>query len=210
MMVTCALGTLLESRDVDRVWIVAAEEWRDAIREDAKRVGLPMDKLAGFAEPGVNRQDSVRNGLKAIKEALETGAASTPGEDTVLVHDAARPLLSQELLHRCYRALPGHDGVMPVLPMKDTVYFSEDGKQVTELLDRQKIYAGQAPELFLFDKYYDANMTLSSEKILTINGASEPAILAGMDIAMIPGDEDNFKVTTQADLDRYRNRKGEL
>ena len=41
------------------------------------------------------------------------------------------------------------------------------------------------------------------EKILSINGSAEPAVLAGMDVAMVPGDENNFKITTKADLERF-------
>lgn len=91
-----------------------------------------------------------------------------------------------------------------MLPMKDTVYLSKDGKVVTELLNRSEIFAGQAPEVFRFDKYYVANKILLPKRILEINGSTEPAIMAGMDIAMIPGDERNFKVTTRADLEKFR------
>ena len=111
--------------------------------------------------------------------------------------------LASVLLDMCYRSLPGHDGVMPVLPMKDTVYYSEDGSSVTELVDRSKIFAGQAPELFRLKAYFDANLALLPDKIMQINGASEPAFLAGMDIAMIAGDETNIKITTDSDLKKY-------
>ena len=87
--------------------------------------------------------------------------------------------------------------------MKDTVYLG-DGRQITSLLEREKVYAGQAPEAFVLGKYYEANKSLIPDKIEQINGSTEPAILAGMDIAMIPGDEGNFKITTQADLERFR------
>ena len=85
----------------------------------------------------------------------------------------------------------------------DYVYSSMDGKTIAGLLDRSTIYAGQAPEVFLLGKYLKANQALMPEKILTINGSAEPAVMAGMDIAMIPGDEGNFKITTKADLERF-------
>ena len=88
--------------------------------------------------------------------------------------------------------------------MKDTAYLSEDGRAVSSLLDRRKVFAGQAPEVFLFGRYYEANRALLPEKILEINGSTEPAVMAGMDIAMIPGDERNFKITTAIDLERFR------
>ena len=96
---------------------------------------------------------------------------------------------------------------MPVLPMKDTVYLSEDGKGITGLLDRSKVYAGQAPELFRLKPYHMANRSLMPSEIYKINGASEPAVMAGMKIAMIPGDERNTKVTSAGDLEKFVEEK---
>lgn len=106
-------------------------------------------KFKGFSSPGENRQLSIYNGLRDI--LTYAGA-----QDTVLIHDAARPCLSEALITACIGALDGHDGVLPVLPMKDTVYLSRDGKCVSSLLNRQEIFAGQAPELFVLGKYYEA------------------------------------------------------
>lgn len=80
---------------------------------------------------------------------------------------------------------------------------SEDGKRVFSLMDRSKIFSGQAPESFVLGKYLEANRRLLPDRILKINGSTEPAVMAGMDIAMIAGDENNFKITTQADLNRF-------
>lgn len=88
--------------------------------------------------------------------------------------------------------------------MKDTVYVSKDGKRVDSLLKREEIFAGQAPEVFVFGKYYRANMSLLPEKIHEINGSTEPAVMAVMDIVMIPGEERNFKITTGADLEQFQ------
>ncbi len=88
--------------------------------------------------------------------------------------------------------------------MKDTVYSSQDGKTISSLLDRSRIFAGQAPELFQLGVYYKANIRLLPDQIKKINGSTEPAILAGCDMAMIPGEEENFKITTGEDLRRFR------
>ena len=124
--------------------------------------------------------------------------------DLVMIHDAARPLLTERLLTECFETAKDHDGVLPVLPMKDTIYGSSDGRRITALLKREELFAGQAPEVFRLGKYYEANQQLLPEKILKINGSAEPAVLAGMDVAMIPGDEGNFKITTKEDLERFR------
>ncbi len=199
MMITVALKVLLESDHIDGICIVADADWIGDIKKDAASAGLDTDVILSFANPGENRQLSILNGMNEIIKVK----GEPSDTDTVLVHDAARPFVSEDLLSAVYGSLDGHDGVMPVLPMKDTVYYSENGSKASELLDRRKIFAGQAPELFMFGKYYEANKALVPEKIISVNGASEPAIIAGMDIVMIPGDEGNFKVTTNADLDRY-------
>ena len=87
--------------------------------------------------------------------------------------------------------------------MKDTVYYSENGTTVDKLLDRSCIFAGQAPELYRLKKYLEANEKLLPDDILKINGSTEPAVMAGLNVAMIPGDENNYKVTTKKDMDRF-------
>ncbi len=176
---------------IDAIQIVANEEWQDAICK------TQMNKLKGFSKPGVTRQLSILNGLDDIRKYAAE-------EDRVMIHDAARPLVTKELIQRVLDAVDEHDGSMPVLRMKDTVYYSEDGNTITSLLNRNCIYAGQAPECFLLGKYYQANKNLSEEQILKINGSTEPAILAGLDVAMVEGDEQNFKITTMEDLQRFK------
>ena len=209
MMVTWALYTLLSCDMTDAVFIVADEAWHNEILFDIKSMGLSsanMAKLCGFARPGESRQLSILNGLDAIRCNLDLSGNAY--SDTILIHDAARPFITDDLLKACYKALDGHDGVMPVLPVKDTVYLSDDGKGVAGLTDRQRLFFGQAPELFKLKKYCEANEALikngGKEGMLKINGASEPAIMSGMDIVMIEGDEDNFKITTAGDLKRYK------
>lgn len=197
------LTSLFLHEEIDMVQIVAEEMWHDTITECISKIEeLPngvgcMAKFKGFSNPGKNRQLSIFHGMEDIRKyALDS--------DYVLIHDAARPLLSKSQITDCLKAAQDHDGAMPVLPMKDTVYISRDGNTVTSLLDRKRVFAGQAPEVFLFGKYYEANQKLGLDGLLRIDGSTEPAVLAGMDIAMIPGDEKNFKITTGGDLDRFR------
>jgi 2-C-methyl-D-erythritol 4-phosphate cytidylyltransferase len=194
-VISYCIEQLSKNADIDVIQIVAAEEWRESILKWLKISDINT-KFKGFSKPGDNRQLSIYNGLKDISEY----AADS---DAVFIHDAARPLLSQQLISRCIDSLKGHDGVLPVLPMKDTVYLSRDGKSIASLCRREELYAGQAPEVFRFGSYLRANKTLLPDKILSINGSTEPAVMAGLDIVMTDGDENNFKITTKADLDRF-------
>ncbi|WP_312430342.1 IspD/TarI family cytidylyltransferase [Lacrimispora sp.] len=190
-IISYCMDTLTAHDEVDAICIVADEMWHDYILDH-----ISMKKFRGFSAPGRNRQLSIWQGLCEIKKYASNDAL-------VMIHDSARPMLGNKLIDDCFIAVTGHDGAMPVLPMKDTVYLSQDGKKVSELLDRSSVFAGQAPEVFRLDKYYEANRKLLTEKILYINGSTEPAVLMGMDIAMVPGDERNFKITTKEDLSRF-------
>lgn len=203
MVITYALDTFVHSSDIDAIQIVANPIWNQSILDELQLVG-GNDKFLGFSCPGENRQLSIYNGLMDIKNYLQNNMGNDGAkEHYVMIHDAARPMISTTMISNCFTAVVGHDGVLPVLPMKDTVYESADGQHITSLLNRSKIFAGQAPEVFALDKYISANQKLIPERIMSINGSTEPAILDGMDITMIPGDEDNFKITTKADLTRF-------
>ncbi len=192
-MIAYCFKTLCSSDHTDVCVAVCESIYESVIREC-----FPAGKTLIFAKPGKTRQLSILSALDKIREEFDTK------ESTVMVYDAARPYVSAELTDRMYLVLKDHDGVMPVLPMKDTVYECKNGK-ITGLLDRSAIFAGQAPELFVFDKYYEANAALLDNGIEKINGSSEPAIMAGMDIVTVPGDEKNIKITTSKDLEDFIN-----
>ncbi len=206
-IIAWCLETFRNHPQVDRIRIVAAPEWREYLRGviDAESAGSNgggrrngiTEKFEGFSDPGQTRQLSIMSGLKDM--ASDTASA----DDIVIIHDAARPLVSSELISNLIAAAREHEGALPYLPMKDTVYYSTNGKVIESLIDRGCLYAGQAPEAFRFRRYYDACFSLSEEQVMKINGSTEPAVMAGMDIAMIPGDEKNFKITTQADMERF-------
>jgi 2-C-methyl-D-erythritol 4-phosphate cytidylyltransferase len=195
-LIIYCLETLEKSDYIDKIQIVAAEDWMSQVEEWTKEYEVHK-KVVGFSVPGANRQLSIFNALNDVK-------AFAGDEDLVFIHDAARPNLSEDLIAKSFEEINGYDGVLPVLPMKDTVYLSREGVKIDSLLKREELFAGQAPETFIFGKYYDANKVLiDSGKISEIKGSTEPAIMADMKIRMISGEERNFKITTQEDLKRF-------
>lgn len=200
MMIMYSLMTLANNSNIRSIRIVADTAWQDVIvkaMEDAsKECPKVTEKFVGFSLPGKTRQLSILNGLKDYAESLGD-------DDIVLIHDAARPFVTDgtvdALLNECVK----HDGAMPVLPCKDTMYLCGEDGRVKGLLDRKEVFAGQAPEAFRFGSYLRACEALSDDEILKINGSSEPAYLAGLDIVTIPGDPANVKITTAEDLNLF-------
>ena len=180
--------------EIDKIVVVVSEEWQGFVEEYAQKFGVT--KLCGYAPAGKTRQHSIYNGLKCIEQ-------NAPDTDIVIVHDAARPLVSDQIISDCIKGATEFDGAMPVISVKDTVYQSKDGKKIGQLLKRSELFAGQAPESFKFRKYLDIHNEVSDEEIASTAGSSEIAYRHGMEISMVKGSERNLKITTIEDLETF-------
>lgn len=182
--------------DVSRIVVVAHAQWEEKILQWAKTYGI--DKFAGIAHQGDSRQESVYNGLEACMKL------NPQADDLVLIHDSARPLVTPELISACVKGADGHDGCLPVIAVKDTIYYSRDGQTVHDLTDRSSLFCGQSPEVLKLLPYLELCRNLSAEQMLNIRGSCELAFRNGWDVCMIPGEEYNFKLTTAEDMSRLR------
>jgi 2-C-methyl-D-erythritol 4-phosphate cytidylyltransferase len=191
------LATLLHHEMIDSLIIGVAEEWLDYVKASVLRLNTKVPVF--YALPGETRQGSIINALRVAKE---NGAADN---DIVLIHDAARPLLSSKLISDCLNACENADAVLPVIPVKDTTYLSKDGSHIDSLLERKTLWNGQAPEAFKFGSYYKANIDLSEEELNRITGSTEVSYRAGLNCILIPGDTNNFKITTPEDLSNFES-----
>lgn len=186
-----------ENPNIDAIVIGRAEEWSEFVEKQIQ--SLNTDKPVFYSIPGETRQYSIFNALKVVKEYGYTD------DDVVIIHDAARPLVSHALIDDCLMACAESDAVLPVIPVKDTLYQSVDGKSITNLLRRNELFAGQAPEAFRFGKYLRLHEKTTRNELLEINGSTEIAYKGGLKVKLIKGDEMNFKITTPEDLSNFEN-----
>jgi 2-C-methyl-D-erythritol 4-phosphate cytidylyltransferase/2-C-methyl-D-erythritol 2,4-cyclodiphosphate synthase len=145
--------------------------------------------LLPVAAGGDTRQESVRRGLSALR-ALEP--------DFVLIHDAARPLVSRSLIETVIRGLQnGADAVLPLLPVPDSLRRMDHG-QVGSSLPRGGVCRAQTPQGFAFPAIREAH-----ERFAGSNATDDISLAerAGLKIAAVTGEETNFKVTTAQDFD---------
>jgi 2-C-methyl-D-erythritol 4-phosphate cytidylyltransferase len=182
-------------KDIDIVAFVAA----DNMHEEIKRylAEYEIKKVKVFASPGKTRQHSMYNGLNALKEILKN-------EDLVVIHDAARPLVTANDITASVEAASSCDGATPFMPIKDTIYSSIDGKYISSLINRDELRAGQTPECYNYVKYLNAFDNLTDDEIVKIRGSSEVAFMNGMKIRLFPGNPRNIKITDENDLDYFK------
>lgn len=145
---------------------------------------------------GVNRDDSVKNGLTAI-------AHLSP--DSVLIHDAARASISSDVIDRVCVALETHQAAAPALAVTDALWHGAEGF-VTGTQDRSTLYRAQTPQGFHFDVIRKAHANSTQ----TAADDVEIARRSGIPVAIVDGSEDNLKITTPDDFTRaeriLRNR----
>ena len=139
---------------------------------------------------GQRRQDSVAAALAQIHTDRLV--------EKVIVHDAARPLCSTELISRVIQALEHYPAVIPVIPLKDTIR-QINGEQV-KLVNRQNYVATQTPQGFHLSPYWQATLQSQQEDWDVTDDAS---LLekTGIPVHLIPGEETNLKITTPLDLE---------
>ncbi len=139
---------------------------------------------------GESRQDSVRLGLQAL-QALKP--------DFVLIHDAARPFVSQKLITRAIDALRNHKGVIAALPVADTLKEVSSGT-IIQTRPRTDLWRAQTPQAFHFRLIRDAHQKAFEQGICGLTDDASVAEWAGIEVGVIQGEEKNSKITTAEDL----------
>jgi 2-C-methyl-D-erythritol 4-phosphate cytidylyltransferase len=178
-----SLERLESSEWIDFIVIAAPAEWEEPAILLAEELGA--GKVSSVVTGAASRSESVR---EALAEVADDAAA-------VLVHDAARPLLPEEMIERVLAPLSeGWDGVVPGLPLSDTVKRIE-GDRVVETLARGKLVAVQTPQAFIASVLREA---LAGD----VSEASDCASLVearGGRVKVVKGDQRLLKVTTAED-----------
>lgn len=139
---------------------------------------------------GKTRQDSVRLGLEALRHV---------NPKYVLVHDAARPLVSDALITRTVEALKTEKAVIPTLPLSDTVKRIKDNA-VTETLPREELATVQTPQGFDYEALFVAHQKHKGESYTDDAALFEAS---GLRVATVAGEANNFKITTSHDMARF-------
>jgi 2-C-methyl-D-erythritol 4-phosphate cytidylyltransferase len=180
-----SLERLEASEWVEAIVLVAPPEWEEPSILVAEEIGA--GKITACVPGGETRAESVRAGVAEVEsDAL-----------VVLVHDAARPVLPEEVVERVLAPLgQGWDGSLPALPVADTLKRAAEDGSVVETVDRAGLHAVQTPQAFLAPVLREA---LAGD----LGGASDCATLVerrGGRVRVVEGDRRLLKVTTQADL----------
>lgn len=176
--------SLLQHPGIDHV--VAVIHRDDRALYDSATDGLA---LGSPVIGGATRQQSVQHGLQAL---------AALGPQTVLIHDAARPLLPADVIDRVLAAVGPGTGAIAALPVHDSLRRALDGT-IGEELDRTGVWRAQTPQGFRFEEILHAHSLAEGAEH---SDDASIARAAGLAVAVVDGAEENFKITTSGDLAR--------
>jgi len=192
-VVARTLGVFQSCPAVDFIVLVVPGPEVDACAGLVEAYGL--GKVRKVVPGGARRQDSVRLGLEACAGDCEF----------VLIHDGVRPLLTADLVERCVRGAFEHGAVIAALPAKETVKEADSEGVVVRTPDRRSLWLVQTPQAFKTREILGAHRRALEEGW---DEMTDDALLLeriGVRVRVIPGEEDNIKVTTPNDLEIARH-----
>ena len=164
-----------------------------AYQEEALR--LAGGRVSAVIEGGVSRSDSVRNALAHI------GARHDPAVTGVLIHDAARPLVTVQIIADCIAALQDSDAIGTAVPTSDTILSVRDNA-VTHVPPRETLYRAQTPQGFRLSVITEAHRLAAQDPRFTPTDDCSVVLryLPEVPVRIVPGSERNIKVTYPGDL----------
>jgi 2-C-methyl-D-erythritol 4-phosphate cytidylyltransferase/2-C-methyl-D-erythritol 2,4-cyclodiphosphate synthase len=176
----------INNSHINRIVVVVPVDWIDQTKTLFKHYQINDTNLALIAG-GRRRQDSVQAGLKALDDDTAI----------VLVHDGARPLVSREIIDRCYLAALQSGAAIAAVPVKDTLKRADDDGKVTATIDRTSLWQAQTPqairkELLAKAFKYNGDADVTDESSLLENAA--------IPVTLVAGAESNIKITHPEDL----------
>jgi 2-C-methyl-D-erythritol 4-phosphate cytidylyltransferase/2-C-methyl-D-erythritol 2,4-cyclodiphosphate synthase len=200
-MLQMATLPFVRSEFVDRVIVIAAAGTE--AETEPEIAALPIDAGRAHAADrivqislvtgGADRAESIRNGLAA---AAKIGISK---DDLVLIHDAARPYVTEAVIARVLDAAYEYGAAVPAVPVKDTIYATSELGFAASVPDRKQLFAVQTPQGFEFSLIFESHEKAFREgAVVTDDGM--PVLLSGNRVKIVEGDYANRKITTPEDL----------
>lgn len=176
---------------IDAIVVVTNVSYVEQVKDWCKQYQL--DKVRLVVPGGYTRQESVYNGLQAVKSiSLDLD------NDIVLIHDSARPLVSKEIISNNILACSQYGATCTAIKVKDTIAKSINAVSMNEVINREELYQCQTPQSFKLSLILGAHESNKDN-----NNATDDAQLIlglGKDVYLVDGSALNFKITTDDNL----------
>lgn len=180
--------------DIDSIAVVCLRGWETVLQSYANQFSIT--KLNWIFPGGNNGQESIYNGIKGLKDS------NCLDDDLVLIHDAVRPLISQDIISSNIAICKSYGYAVTGIKCREAILESEDGFSTKISIPREKLIRTQTPQTFRLKNILSAHYK-AKEKGIT-NSVASCTLIADLKLAemhIVPGSEKNIKITTAEDLE---------
>ena len=180
--------------DINGVAVVCLSGWETVLQSYANQFAI--DKLKWIFPGGSNGQESIHNGIYGLREA------GCKDDDLVLIHDAVRPLLSQDIISSNIAVCKKYGYAITGIKCREAILESEDGFSTTTSIPRDKLIRTQTPQTFRLGNIIAAHEEAKNRGITnSVASCTLMAELGNIEMHIVPGSEKNIKITTVEDLE---------
>ncbi|MDD7193176.1 MAG: 2-C-methyl-D-erythritol 4-phosphate cytidylyltransferase [Clostridiaceae bacterium] len=179
---------------IDEIIVLCPKAWV-AHTQDLIGKYLPSGKKISVIPGGATRNGTLENAIEFIENNYETD------EKTVIVtHDAVRPFLTHRIIEENVEAALKYGACDTVIPATDTIVESENGKMISSIPDRSKMYQGQTPQSFRLKELERVLSSLSDDEKAILTDACKIFSIKNREVYMVSGEVFNIKITYPYDL----------
>ncbi len=177
----------------EKIIVLSPRAWIGHTREIIRKYTGKSDRIA-VIEGGSTRNETIMNAIKYID------ANYTLDDDTVIVtHDSVRPFVTHRIIEENIEAALKYGACDTVIPATDTIV-EGDGKSITSIPDRRRMYQGQTPQSFKAKLLFDTYNSLSDSEKDILTDAAKILVIKGIPVALVQGETFNIKITYPYDL----------
>lgn len=181
--------------DIDAIEVVCIDGWHDILRAYAKQFNI--DKLTGIVSGGNCGQESIKKGLLDIKSKFHE-------EDIVLIHDAIRPLVSQEIISDNIVKCKKYGNAITVIPCAEAMLKTDDKIYSDSQINRNELMRTQTPQAFILKEILSAHEEAKTKNITNSVASCTLMVELGRKVYFSIGSEKNIKLTTPEDIEIFK------
>ena len=181
--------------NIDAIAVVCLEGWEEILKAYAKQFNIT--KLKWIFKGGQNGQESLKNGIMGLHEVADD-------EDMVLIHDAIRPMVSQEIISDNISCCMQHGSAITVIPCAEAMLMTGDKESSTESIPRDSLARTQTPQAFYLKKLVWAHEEAATRGIMNSIATCTLMIELGEKVHFSTGSEKNLKLTTTDDIEIFK------
>ncbi len=182
--------------EIDAILVVCIDGWQEILWAYARQFNIT--KMRWVTAGGENGQQSIHNGLVELEKYCELS-------DLVLIHDAIRPNVSQEIISNCIAECRLHGSAITVIPCAEAMLLrNENPNSSSKVISRDLLARTQTPQAFPLQKIVWAHEEAKKREITNSTASCTLMVELGEEVHFCPGSEKNIKITTTEDLEIFK------